>query len=58
MKKPDKAYKNPEFMMSPEARTVRMLCEYLEPATRLERQKVGQAIIFFGSARLRPNPPE
>ncbi|MGH8442376.1 MAG: LOG family protein [Nevskiaceae bacterium] len=58
MKKPVKAYKNPDFMMSPEARTVRMLCEYLEPATRLEREEVGQAIIFFGSARLRPNPPE
>jgi len=56
MKKPVKAYKNPEFMMSPEARTVRMLCEYLEPATRLERAKVDQAIIFFGSARLRPKP--
>ncbi len=56
MKKPVKAYKNPEFMMSPEARTVRMLCEYLEPATRLERENVDQAIIFFGSARLRPKP--
>ena len=56
MKKQVKAYKNPEFMMSPEARTVRMLCEYLEPATRLDREKVGQAVIFFGSARLRPKP--
>ena len=58
MKKPVKAYRNPEFMMSPEARTVRMLCEYLEPLTRLEREKVDQAIIFFGSARLRPKPPD
>jgi hypothetical protein len=56
MKKPVKAYKNPEFMMSPEARTIRMLSEYLEPKTRLEREKVDQAIIFFGSARLRPKP--
>ena len=58
MKKPEKAYKNPEFMMGPEARTVRMLCEYLEPKTRLEREKVTEAIIFFGSARLRPKPKQ
>src|SRR5258706_10433434 len=56
MKKPVKAYKNNEFLMSPEARTVRMLCEYMEPQTRLDRQDVSRAIIFFGSARLRPKP--
>ncbi len=49
-----KAYKNPKFMMSAEARSVRMLCEYLEPLTRLQAGGVNAAIIFFGSARLRP----
>ena len=58
MKKPVKAYKNNEFLMSADARTVRMLCEYLEPQTRLKRQGAERAIIFFGSARLRPNPPD
>jgi len=53
---PAKAYKNEEFLMSSQARTVRMLCEYLEPLTRLKRQKVEHAIIFWGSARLRPKP--
>lgn len=57
-KKPVKAYKNQEFLMSSEARTVRMLCEYLEPLTRLKRNKVEHAIIFWGSARLRPGPAE
>ena len=56
MKKPVKAYKNSEFLMSTDARTVRMLCEYLEPQARLRRQGVDRAIIFFGSARLRPKP--
>jgi uncharacterized protein (TIGR00730 family) len=51
-----KAYKNEEFLMSAEARTVRMLCEYLEPLARLKRHKVEHAIIFWGSARLRPKP--
>lgn len=56
MKKPVKAYKNHDFLMSKEARTVRMLCEYLEPLTRLKRENVEHAIIFWGSARLRPDP--
>ena len=56
MKLPVKAYKNNDFLMSADARTVRMLCEYLEPQTRLRRQGVERAIIFWGSARLRPNP--
>jgi uncharacterized protein (TIGR00730 family) len=53
-KNPAKAYKNPEFLLSPEARTIRMLCEYVEPQTRLARQGVTRAIIFWGSARIRP----
>src|SRR5437868_5875998 len=58
MKKPVKAYKNQQFLMSEEARTIRMLSEYLEPLHRLEKQKVHRAIIFWGSARLRPNLPK
>ncbi|MES1944927.1 hypothetical protein PC39_12451 [Salinisphaera sp. PC39] len=49
-----KAYKNPEFMMGAEARPLRMLAEYIEPRTRLNRNHVQRALIFFGSARLRP----
>jgi uncharacterized protein (TIGR00730 family) len=49
-----KAYKSPDFMLGPEARTVRMLAEYLEPQARFRRLGVNRAIIFWGSARLGP----
>ncbi|MDT0618713.1 TIGR00730 family Rossman fold protein [Salinisphaera sp. P385] len=49
-----KSYKNPEFMMGPEARPLRILAEYLEPKDRLQAQQVNRALIFFGSARLKP----
>lgn len=48
-----KAYKNETFLMSEDARPVRILCEYLEPAQRFERLGIKNAVIFFGSARLR-----
>lgn len=49
-----KAYKNPDFMMGPDARPLRILSEYIEPRTRLHAEQVNRALIFFGSARLRP----
>jgi uncharacterized protein (TIGR00730 family) len=51
--KPPKAYKNIEFLNSPEARTIRMLAEFLEPQARFRQYKVQDTIVFFGSARLR-----
>ena len=56
--KPVKAYKNHDFLMSQEARTLRMLAEYIEPQTRLARHGAQKAIIFWGSARIRPKPKE
>lgn len=53
-----KAYKNPEFMMSEEARSLRLLSEYIEPRTRLEDCNVRRALIFWGSARLQPAAPD
>jgi len=53
-KQPPKAYRNREFLNSNDARTIRMLSEYLEPASRLERQHVKDTIVFFGSARILP----
>jgi hypothetical protein len=55
--KPVKAYRNPEFMRSQEARGLRILAEYLEPRSRLEAEGVEDTIVFFGSARLRPGSP-
>ncbi|HEX4872799.1 MAG TPA: LOG family protein [Nevskiaceae bacterium] len=52
-----KAYKNPEFLMSEEARSVRILCEYLEPERRFRRLGIERAVIFFGSARITADSP-
>jgi uncharacterized protein (TIGR00730 family) len=48
---PPLAYLNPEFLAGPEARVIRILTEYLEPASRLRRFRVRDTIVFFGSAR-------
>lgn len=47
-----KAYQNPGFLHGRDARVIRMLSEYLEPASRLKWQHVKDAIVFFGSARI------
>ena len=54
LKRPLKAYKNPGFLHGRDARLVRILSEYLEPASRLKWQRVKDTIVFFGSARILP----
>ena len=49
-----KAYHNHEFLNSPDARTIRILCEFQEPFTRLAREKINSTVVFFGSARFKP----
>ena len=51
-----KAYKNEEFLMSEEARALRILAEYMEPARRFKKLGIRHAVIFFGSARTRALP--
>jgi uncharacterized protein (TIGR00730 family) len=51
--KPQKAYKNLDFLNSPPARHIRILCEYEETRQRLMRQGVRNTIVMFGSARIR-----
>ncbi|MCX7930718.1 MAG: TIGR00730 family Rossman fold protein [Chlorobi bacterium] len=48
-----KAYDNKEFMHSPAARSLRILAEYLQPATQFRLERIYNTIIFFGSARVR-----
>jgi hypothetical protein len=48
---PPVAYLNEEFLESSDARPIRILSEYLEPAARLRHYKVRDTIVFFGSAR-------
>ncbi|MEZ4319601.1 MAG: LOG family protein [Myxococcota bacterium] len=50
---PTKAYKNLEFLNSPAARPIRILCEFEETRQRLLRHGVHNTIVFFGSARTR-----
>jgi uncharacterized protein (TIGR00730 family) len=46
------AYKNEEFLDSPDARALRILSEYLEPLSHFRRERIRDTIVFFGSARL------
>lgn len=46
-----KAYRNQDFLKSPQARIVRILSEYLEPMKRLNDERVLSTVVFFGSAR-------
>ena len=48
-----KAYDDPEFINSKNARALRILAEYLEPKARFEEHSVEDTIVFFGSARFR-----
>lgn len=47
----DKAYSNEEFLLSPEARPIRMLAEYYEPNSRFNKFSIDDTIVVMGSAR-------
>jgi len=53
-RKPPKAYKDLEFLNSPDARVVRMIAEFLEPQRRFRKANIKDTIVMFGSARIRP----
>ena len=48
----DPPYRDPLFIESLPARPVRILTEYIDPLERLRREKVGDTIVMFGSARI------
>jgi len=48
-----KAYQNPGFLESKDARALRILSEYLEPKSRFDHHKVDDTIVFMGSARIK-----
>lgn len=50
-KRPLKAYKNLDFLTGSDGRTIRMLAEYLEPKSRLHKNKIRDTIVFFGSSQ-------
>ena len=49
-----KAYLNPKFLKSRDARMLRIMSEYLEPLQRFNRKNVRETVVMFGSARARP----
>ena len=57
LNKPEKAYKNLDFLNSTDARTLRILAEYLHPKAQFLSQGLQNTIVVFGSARA-PAPGE
>src|SRR5579864_6452277 len=45
------AYRNREFLDTPDARTLRILSEYLYPLSHFRKERVHDTVVFFGSAR-------
>jgi uncharacterized protein (TIGR00730 family) len=52
MPKQPLAYYDPEFLESTDARPIRLLAEYLEPARRFRLENIQDTVVFFGSARV------
>jgi uncharacterized protein (TIGR00730 family) len=50
----EKAYKNLSFLNSPEARSIRILSEFIEPQARFNQLDIQSTVVFFGSARIKP----
>lgn len=51
--KSPKAYKNTEFLNSPDARILRIMSEFVEPKARFRHENIRDTIVFFGSARIK-----
>ena len=45
------AYRNAEFLDTPDARSLRIISEYLYPLSQFRKEKVHDTMVFFGSAR-------
>ncbi len=56
-RRPSIAYEDPAFLRSDAARPLRILAEYLGPLETFRRERIHDTIVFFGSARLRPDGP-
>lgn len=45
------AYRNESFLDSPDARSLRIVSEYLYPLSHFRKEKIRDTVVFFGSAR-------
>ena len=53
MDKPKEAFKDEQFLESPEGRSIRILSEYEKVKSLFEIHKIIDTITFFGSARFK-----
>ncbi len=53
MAKIQKAYENMDFLMSPSARILRIMSEFIEPQARFKELQIKDTVVFFGSARMK-----
>lgn len=51
-----RSYRDPDFINSPEARSIRILSEYYHPQKIFSESSIKDAIVFFGSARINDTP--
>ena len=51
------AYRNEEFLDTPDARSLRILSEYLYPLSHFRHEKIHDTVVFFGSARIHEDSP-
>ena len=51
------AYKNGNFLDSDDARPLRILAEYMQPMQAFHRERICDTVVFFGSARIKPDGP-
>lgn len=56
-RRPPLAFQNIEFLLSEEARPIRILSEYLYPLKKFKEYGITDTIIFYGSARI-PSPED
>jgi uncharacterized protein (TIGR00730 family) len=54
---PPLAYRDPKFLDSAAARSIRILAEYAQPLDAFRQHHIHDTIVFFGSARLREDGP-
>jgi uncharacterized protein (TIGR00730 family) len=51
------SYQDASFMEGNDARPLRILAEYIAPMSAFQRARISDTIVFFGSARIRPEGP-
>lgn len=51
------AFRDRTFLDSDDARSVRILAEYLKPLARFRDLNIQDTVVFFGSARMQPDGP-